>query len=1676
MNTLRVISDEELFFKAIWKGVLVTPCFRVSAFNYLGNCFKSKYFLCNSELIPIKELEEPLTNQSPIFGGSLDLVTSGFITSMKDNNTMAQRACLEVLCTHLTLDKFQDEEHEKRLFEDNQFVNICSSAILLLPRNDISVNRRIYSWIFGVSDFDREYFHKYSKSVLIGAFKALLMENYTDKKDALKIFDIITMILEKISEEETKTVIVEEILVESLRFMSLFHRRKEKEVVEVVLNFISTNQCNSVVWEKLLALVKRLKGEKEAIGSIEMIVEVLEEIYDHDRENSSIVDHLGDMLTELLTLFMTSMDGPIPVLDKILQVSNNLFSKLLNANMISKDTQGEHHLVERIFDQAEQLFEKFSQTLNVRPTVDYEIDNLYQALCNFVLNVYSHRNRYLRSVDRVNRDTEELPKILQNLYSCSLLDNPNISVFSIEMFLNVLSKADYGLDSHLHRYILKENSTYLSAIAKKLWNMLIPEFAPIHFEVTKLLVDLYNLNRIVCNAVVSDSMLSPSIEAKIEGNRRFSLIWRLVDDLNIRNKIFEDGFYLMLDSITSDQSSLRLVGRSWLLSSFSNIPRILDPLFQTLIDKETVRSMFGKHTRVKSTDSSSYLSDSGDFSEKVEINLNSGRKTLFDESRCKYVTTLLRNVLNVSPELFIERAGETQATDEVVLMYDRYILNKPYYLNEENMPSTKLKVDKKDYFSMLAVICVKLMECGITVSDRTQPSSPESPESSIHSVSSEVSSTRTKESCLEECIRTSAASLLKEILIYGRQLSKTTELCIALSECILSHLQIAIHSHDAVFQVELLGILQILMQHLDLYSKKDPVVAVKERSSLSRQVSTANLQNLSVEVAPIHVLVKSSTFLTTLLQGVEYSSKIEVSDSFHSYSLLSYWVDYIISFLTHLGGSLPQVVSAIVPSFCSIIRNNAVSGMDSFRSQAIKTLLVGLKKILDYCILRELPVSAKVATPVAEDSASIMPFRMFTDFVKVFTQNDQQATQSPEVEAQQLMLSELPMILETVTTVWQSLRSPFSVESKTCSTQKRPSSGILQFGTLHTKFATERCILELVDPLIVKYPHQLLASFVILWCNIHPESTYSLQCNDIPIDTHIVDILNNCDNTTPETIVNNLIDVILSFSVAPVTPSVEEGAQNDATIRNATPKEKLRDSVALHFLQYYLKKSCMTENFAQISSKILVLINDTISDKNVDLITISLLIKVSHAFLTRWGTMIQNDKKTKSSLKDAFQKLVEFSINFSFKDITNRRNDLVKDLKRVTSTPSLSNLEYSKECMLRKSIHDKNDPSLNLLKLIRSILNDIISALYNDKESGQAFMVAIMYPLFVIIKNREITNLKRVKQSVKLLSTLPPAWLNMRAFKKEVWDCVSENSFFLCDHKTIKYWLAIFKCTDSDTSLVQELLTRFASTSSLLTSSSTEALLRSRLLKRISFMVFIGSVNDYNSFIPSIVEKIVESLKVNGTPQSNNVLLSSVLLFFRVLITRITTDNLRKWWPMIVTEIMRVFSDKSINDEDALVLIDAMKFLDYATVKIPEEFQIYKWMFISDYSITKSNTDVFFSPYLDQFLITPVTIPDSDIEECKELRLPIDYSELTPNTKSCKIFAAKLSSSKRQKQLFTATSHHPMECDDAALDLLITKDLIELPEEDLIRLKEETVALPSDDPKSDAWVIVNTKE
>lgn len=177
-NLLKKVCDgvtKEFFYGSIWRAVLYNPSVRLPAVCFVTSQFNKK-----------KSLEDQLY----IMGTNLETMVNGVCSALLDPNVLVQRAILDLLLCCYPM-------HNSQMVKEDM-INITTAAVTVLLRRDISLNRRLLSWFFGletsVATTSRDksktpnlasagqsrskrkqiYFETYSKQFLIDAFIACL--------------------------------------------------------------------------------------------------------------------------------------------------------------------------------------------------------------------------------------------------------------------------------------------------------------------------------------------------------------------------------------------------------------------------------------------------------------------------------------------------------------------------------------------------------------------------------------------------------------------------------------------------------------------------------------------------------------------------------------------------------------------------------------------------------------------------------------------------------------------------------------------------------------------------------------------------------------------------------------------------------------------------------------------------------------------------------------------------------------------------------------------------------------------------------------------------------------------------------------------------------------------------------------------------------------------------------------------------------------------------------------------------------------------------------------------------------------------------------------------------------------------------------------------------------------
>jgi hypothetical protein len=169
----------------------------------------------------------------------------------------------------------------------------------------------------------------------------------------------------------------------------------------------------------------------------------------------------------------------------------------------------------------------------------------------------------------------------------------------------------------------------------------------------------------------------------------------------------------------------------------------------------------------------------------------------------------------------------------------------------------------------------------------------------------------------------------------------------------------------------------------------------------------------------------------------------------------------------------------------------------------------------------------------------------------------------------------------------------------------------------------------------------------------------------------------------------------------------------------------------------------------------------------------------------------------------------------------------------------------------------------------------------------------------------------------------------VKAWRGPMIDALNDNRCFNSTPAAGRKWRPLIKMLfETDKSALTELLGRIttAPSANIFTNREYEMLLRSLNLRRLSYVLLSGEKNQFLTQLPTIQEKLVDTLRNVNAP----IVQSEVYLCVRVLLCRLSPHNLSSFWPTILTELVRVRFPKlcvGLSDLSASIVSSSRSYL-----------------------------------------------------------------------------------------------------------------------------------------------------
>ncbi|XP_042147641.1 protein dopey-1 isoform X6 [Ixodes scapularis] len=118
--------EKSYFYGSLWKCVLCNPAVRLAAINFIISHYNRR---------------QSMEDQLFIIGTDINCMVQGLCAALQDTSVLVQRSALELLLLGFPL-------HSCQLVAADR-VRVCTAAVVVLLRRDMSLNRRLFAWLFG---------------------------------------------------------------------------------------------------------------------------------------------------------------------------------------------------------------------------------------------------------------------------------------------------------------------------------------------------------------------------------------------------------------------------------------------------------------------------------------------------------------------------------------------------------------------------------------------------------------------------------------------------------------------------------------------------------------------------------------------------------------------------------------------------------------------------------------------------------------------------------------------------------------------------------------------------------------------------------------------------------------------------------------------------------------------------------------------------------------------------------------------------------------------------------------------------------------------------------------------------------------------------------------------------------------------------------------------------------------------------------------------------------------------------------------------------------------------------------------------------------------------------------------------------------------------------------------
>ncbi|KAI0081169.1 hypothetical protein K474DRAFT_1768894 [Panus rudis PR-1116 ss-1] len=1467
LDKLSGTVSPSFFLQNIWLVMLTSPAARGTALNFL------------SRRLPRLNANEDIT---AIVGKDIGLMIRAFSAALEDDDLLVRRGALDILLQSLKVDSVAVK---KAPAEDRTILMRAATSVVL--RRDLSLNRRIYSWLLGPEENSQQqvaYLRTHALDLLAATLRDEMF-NPSAEYSHSRPFKIFISLLDK---WEVGSPLTEVLVLDAFKAIRKAVENNEDITEEMTMTASTVYEAVEphALWRQLLrSMLADIAADPSPCQGLKLVQHILTSYHTHDEEIETI--HLPIVFLAVLEALNSYIEKDVSrtwssTTHATLSLLHELLRHIPPAALrerpqvrIDEDgrAQGPNSFANSFYGlDAPQLASSVGLPLKNPYETAFQFSSrlssiLGRALSEKPADFGASRKSFIDSLDLLTTVVEKLNYIRASVEPISWQPTEWLDVIlgCIQSKTGTFAVVDKGISTIVNvqqaeglrpKFSIDNRKTMTAMVKPLLW-YLRPTYSPYHMRSVSLIWLLATLSKAshvesLVAVSISSQKHSEDIQAACEA---FGVLWRLTDDALMPGFRLQVPMMLVLDTLKSEDPTVRRIGETWMRCNLKSYLRVLDPLLHELYDPSIRKTNVVEEISGRQIQGFRY-------------------DRPFDQ---RYINHLLDTLLSI-----VKFGG--QGLSKVA---------KGTAISRSNNVDLLERLQRGGNFpdSTYMEVIIQLL-LGFLQSEPSPSLEPSmQPFNTV--------------------LQSISVDLLQAMVVRGEIDTISLQ---TIESVIIGKLYFSVHKRRGELQNKLL--------HL-LHSIISAFASLPDSSRQDRGPETSQAgRSSSYSVNPLLV--------QTLIDGISAPANKPI---------LQHWLDFVLSTIPQFQHMMSPVIIPLNDCLCRQLRSaltdiiqvsdkNAIA--DDIQSSTTDTEFSMLLTTLERIVLLS---SSQVSTMAQDDDDGVPAEKQESSGLLGYvsgvfsaeTPTSAVDEQAPTRPFDYRCLHEAVRILYSI---WES----FAISHKSKWTSEEESLSLIY------SRARTRCR-RVLEHLFRVHSSEVLESVIVCW------SDYTLRTPqaDESAAFELVDVL----TSSAQNVVHMLCESI----------SIRTQSPPERLLRRQSLNPHLSDMTVSEFLEQYAGR-LEGPLAVQVWPRLVTLTRDFI-------LTLREFRPQAFATLrcfTVLGdkvsqTTLLEDRRVRKELQETYTKLIDLCLlaGRSSESTWIRRNTLgvngrdspapregKLDEKATASTTSLPDTAKSitLDPIDRLNVYIATDVVPNLRKFL--VDNDKILVVCNS----------IIYNLIGPAMKSRSKPLDVDDNILAILREMTRIAAAMKAWRGPIVDVLNDNRCFNSTPQAGRKWRPMVKALfDTDKTAFSELLSRIttAPSANIFTNREYEMLLRSLNLRRLSYVILTGEKNHFLTQLPSIQEKLVDTLRNVSAP----IVQSEVYLCIRVLLCRLSPHNLASFWPTILTELFRLFEQILVavppdGSEDLSLILSAAKLLDLILVLQTEEFQIHQWIFITD--------------------------------------------------------------------------------------------------------------------------------